>query len=102
MRKTTFWAAIVVGVLMQVGIQGWPNSGKRALESEASTPVEAFQLEVHQMMLNAKNLPCQEFEDFSLVFPSPPDTQCEHWQSQKAVLNGRGAEPARRRREDDQ
>jgi hypothetical protein len=23
------------------------------------------------MMLNAKNLPSQEFEDFSLVFPSP-------------------------------
>jgi len=78
MRKTTFWVAIAAGVLMLVGIQGWANSGKRALESEASTPVEATRIEVRQMMLNAKNLPSQESEDFSLVFPPSPDTQCEH------------------------
>jgi hypothetical protein len=69
MRKTTFWAAIVAGALMFVGVAGWANSDKRALEAQASTPIEA--VDAFQMMLNAKNLPSQEFEDFSLVFPSP-------------------------------
>ena len=71
MRKTTFWAAIVAGALMFVGVAGWANSDKRALEAQASTPIEAAQLDAFQMMLNAKNLPSEEFEDFSLVFPSP-------------------------------
>jgi hypothetical protein len=71
MRKTTFWAAISTGALMLVGIAGWANSDKRALEAQASTPIEAAQLDAFQMMLNAKNLPSEEFEDFSLVFPSP-------------------------------
>jgi hypothetical protein len=70
MRKTTFWTAIAAGALMLVGI-AWANSDKRALEAQASTPIEAAQLDAFQMMLNAKNLPSQEFEDFSLVFPSP-------------------------------
>ena len=69
MRKTTFWAAIVAGALMFDGVAGWANSDKRALEAQASTPIEA--VDAFQMMLNAKNLPSQEFEDFSLVFPSP-------------------------------
>ena len=71
MRKTTFWAAISTGALMLVGIVGWANSDKRALEAQASTPIEAAQLDAFQMMLNAKNLPSEEFEDFSLVFSSP-------------------------------
>jgi hypothetical protein len=71
MRKTTFWAAISTGALMLFGIAGWVNSDKRALEAQASTPIEAAQLDAFQMMLNAKNLPSEEFEDFSLVFPSP-------------------------------
>jgi hypothetical protein len=71
MRKTTFWAAIAAGALMLVGVAGWANSDKRALEAQASTPIEAAQLDAFQMMLNAKNLPSQEVEDFSLVFPSP-------------------------------
>ena len=71
MRKTTFWTAIAAGALMLVGIAGWANSDKRALEAQASTPIEAAQLDAFQMMLNAKNLPSEEFEDFSLVFPSP-------------------------------
>ena len=68
MRKTTFWAAISTGALMLFGIAGWVNSDKRALEAQASTPIEA--VDAFQMMLNARNLPNQEFEDFSLVFPS--------------------------------
>ena len=70
MRKTTFWAAVAAGTLMLVGIVGWANSDKRALEAQASTPIRAAQLDAFQMMLNARNLPNQEFEDFSLVFPS--------------------------------
>ena len=70
MRKTTLWAAIAAGVLMLGGLVGWANSDKRALEAQASTQIEA-ELDAFQMMLNAKNLPSQEFEDFSLVFPSP-------------------------------
>ncbi|MFZ1091620.1 MAG: hypothetical protein WAN75_20760 [Xanthobacteraceae bacterium] len=70
MRKTTFWAAIAAGTLMLVGIAGWGSSDKRALEAQASTQSEATQLDAFQMMLNARNLPNQEIEDFSLVFPS--------------------------------
>jgi hypothetical protein len=70
MRKTTFWTAIAAGALMLVGI-AWANSDKRALEAQASTPIDAAQLDAFQMMLNAKNLPSEEFEDFSLVFSSP-------------------------------
>ena len=71
MRKTTFWAAIAAGALMLVGIAGWANSDNRALEAQASTPIDAAQPDAFQMMLNAKNLPSEEFEDFSLVFSSP-------------------------------
>ena len=70
MRKTKLWAAIATGILMLVGIAGWANSDKRALEAQASTPIGAVSLDVFQMMLNARNLPNQEFEDFSVVFSS--------------------------------
>ena len=70
MRKTTFWAAIAAGTLMLVGIAGWANSDERALEAQASTSIGAPQLDAFEMMLNARNLPNQEFEDFSVVFPS--------------------------------
>lgn len=69
MRKTTFWAAIAAGALLQVGIAEWANSHKRALEAQASTQTE--NVDPFQMMLNAQNVPNAEFDDFSLVFPSP-------------------------------
>ena len=71
MRKTTFCTAIACSALVFVGIAGWAISDTRALEAQASSPIEAAQLDAFQMMLNAKNLPSEEFEDFSLVFPSP-------------------------------
>ena len=40
-------------------------------DTKSVAEIEAAQLDAFQMMLNAKNLPSQEFEDFSLVFPSP-------------------------------
>jgi hypothetical protein len=70
MRKTRFWAAIAVAALMLVGIAGWANSNNRVPEAQASTGIGATQLDTHHMMLNAKNLPATEIEDFSLVFPS--------------------------------
>jgi hypothetical protein len=71
MRKTTFLAAIAAGGLILVSVAGWVGSDKRALEAQASSPIETAQLDSFQMMLNAANLPSQDFEDFSLVFPSP-------------------------------
>ena len=71
MRKTTFWAAIaVVALTLIVGIARWAISKDRVLEAQASTRIGATQLDTYHMMLNAKNLPAQQFEDFSLVFPS--------------------------------
>jgi len=72
MRNIIFWTAIAAGALMQVGVAAWANSHERALEGQAFTQIE----NVHpfQMMLNAKKLPSGEFEDFSLVFPSPAFT----------------------------
>ena len=75
MRRTTFWAATAAGALMLVGIAQWANSDKRALEAQASTQIENVGIDPFQMMLNVKNLPSGEFEDLSLVFPSPVSHQ---------------------------
>jgi hypothetical protein len=69
MRKTTLFAGVAAGALILAGIAGWANSN-RALGAKAFTPIEA-QLDTFPMMVNARNLPSQEFEDFSLVFSSP-------------------------------
>jgi hypothetical protein len=68
MRNTIFWTAIAAAALLQVGIVERANSHKGALEAQASTQIE--NVDPFQMMLNASNLPSEEFEDFSLVFPS--------------------------------
>ena len=71
MRSAIFWAAIAAAALIQVGIAEWVNSHQGALEAQASTQIEDVDVDPFQMMLNARNLPGGEFEDFSLVFPSP-------------------------------
>jgi hypothetical protein len=71
MRKTTFLAAIAAGGLILMSVAGSVSSDKRALEAQASSPIRPAQIDSFQMMLNATNLPSQELEDFSLVFPSP-------------------------------
>jgi hypothetical protein len=71
MRRTKSWAAIAVAALALVCITGWANSNNGVPEAQASTRIEAAQLDAFQMMLNGRNLPIQEFEDFSLVFLSP-------------------------------
>jgi len=40
MRNIIFWAAIVAGALMQVGVAAWANSHKAALEAQAFTQIE--------------------------------------------------------------
>jgi hypothetical protein len=71
MRKSRPWAAIAVAASMLVGIAGWAKSNDRVPEAHAFAEIEAAQLDAFQMMLNAKNLPIQEFEDLSLVFLPP-------------------------------
>jgi hypothetical protein len=71
MCNTIFWAAIAAVALLQVGIAEWASSHKGALEAQASTQIENVDVDPFQMMLNARNLPGGEFEDFSLVFLSP-------------------------------
>ena len=69
MRKTTF-AATAAGALILAGIAGWVYPSHRTLEAEDSTSIEA-KIDTFSLMSTAKDLPMQEFEDFSLVFPSP-------------------------------
>ena len=69
MRKTTF-AAIAAGALILAGIAGGVYPSHRTLEAEASTSIEA-KIDPFSLMSTAKGLPTEEFEDFSLVFPSP-------------------------------
>ena len=75
MRNTFFWAAIAASALLQVGILEWAGSHQRAFEAQASTQIENVGIDPFPMMLNAKNLLSGEFEDFSLVFPSPVSHQ---------------------------
>ena len=69
MRKTTF-TAIAAGVLILAGIAGWVTSSTRPLQAKASTASET-QIDPFSMMANTKNLPTEEFQDFSLVFSRP-------------------------------
>jgi hypothetical protein len=70
MRKTRFWAAIAAGALILAGIAGWVYPSHRPLEAMASTSIEA-KVDPFSLMSTAKDLPAEEFEDFSLVFSSP-------------------------------
>ena len=67
MRKTTF-AAIAASALILASVAGWVYPSHRPLEAKASTSIEA---KVDPFSATAKDLPAEEFEDFSLVFPSP-------------------------------
>ena len=69
MRKTIF-AAIAASALILASVAGWAYPSHRTLEAEASTSIEA-KIDPFSLMSTAKDLPAEEFEDFSLVFPSP-------------------------------
>jgi hypothetical protein len=66
MRKTNF-AAIAAGMLIFVGILGWASSNNLPVEAKVSTST-APQIDTFTIMSNAKNLPAEGFQDFSLVF----------------------------------
>src|SRR5262245_15616779 len=73
MHKTTF-AAIAVGSLVLAGIAGWAYPNNRPFEAKASASIEA-QIDTFRVMSDAKNLPTEEYQDFSLVFSSPAQTR---------------------------
>jgi hypothetical protein len=69
MRNSSF-IAIATGALIIAGIAGWVYLGHRSLEARASTSMEA-QIDPFGVMSTVKDLPTEEFQDFSLVFSSP-------------------------------
>jgi hypothetical protein len=70
MRKINLFAAAAAAALILAGVGSWANSTTRAREIRAAAPL-SVQVDTFQTMVNAKDLPVQEFEDFSLVFSSP-------------------------------
>jgi hypothetical protein len=68
-RKITF-AAIAAGALIPAAIAGFASPSNRPVQAKASTAIEA-QIDTFSMMVNAKDLPVEAFQDFTLVFPSP-------------------------------
>jgi hypothetical protein len=56
------WSAIAAAALMLVGTAGWVNSNNRGLEAQASAQIEDVRIDPFQIMLNAKNLPSEEFD----------------------------------------
>jgi hypothetical protein len=72
-RKITF-AAIAAGALIPAAIAGWASASNRPVQAKASTAIEA-QIDTFSMMVTAKDLPVEAFQDFTLVFPSPNHEQ---------------------------
>ena len=68
MRKTTF-TTFAAGALILAGIAGWATANNRPL-AMASPAIEA-QIDTFKMTTSAKDLPTEEFQDFSVVFLSP-------------------------------
>ena len=68
MRKITF-AGIAAGASILVGIVGWVPASNRPLQAKASTAIEA-QIGPFSMMGDARDLPIEEVQDFSVVFTS--------------------------------
>jgi hypothetical protein len=66
MRKATS-AAITAAALILAGIAAWAAPSNRALQVKASTAIGA-QIDTFGMIASAKDLPTEEFRDFSLVF----------------------------------
>ena len=69
MRRTTF-AAIAAGALILAGIAGWATPSNRPLQAKASTSIKD-QIDTFSMMTSARDLPTDEFQDFSFVFSAP-------------------------------
>jgi hypothetical protein len=73
MRKIIFGAA--AGSALVFGIAGWATPSNHLPQAAASSATVA-QIDTFSMMSGAKDLPIQQFQDFSLVFASPmPDAR---------------------------
>ena len=68
MCKISF-AGIATGASILVGIVGWAAPSNRPLQAKASTAIEA-QIGPFSMMGDARDLPIEEVQDFSVVFTS--------------------------------
>jgi hypothetical protein len=73
MRKTNF-AAIAAGALILAGIAGWVSPSNLPVKAKVSTSIQG-QIDTLSIMSTAKNLPTEEFQDFSLIFLSPVQTK---------------------------
>ena len=69
MRKTIF-AAVAAGALILAGFAGWAISSNRPLQAKASSAIEP-PMDPFSMMVNAKDLPTEELQDFTFVFSAP-------------------------------
>ena len=62
----SYWF-IAAAILVLAGIVGWastPSTHARVVNA----PAIAVQIDTLQLMRHAKNLPVEEFEDYSLIF----------------------------------
>ena len=66
MRKSAS-VAITAAALILAGIAGWTAPGNRALQAKDSTAI-GVQIDTFGMMASAKDLPTEQFRDFSLVY----------------------------------
>ena len=64
MRKIALFA--VAAVLILAGVTGWVASTTQA---RIEGPVAAEGIDPTQITMNARDLPIQEFVDYTLVFP---------------------------------
>ena len=67
MRKTAS-VAITAAALILAGIAGWTAPVNRALQAKDSTTAIGVQIDTFGMMASAKDLPTEQFRDFSLVY----------------------------------
>jgi hypothetical protein len=63
MRKISFYA--VATFLILTGVGGWMASSTQA---RVEAPVAAETIEPSRIMMNARDLPAEEFTDYTFVF----------------------------------
>jgi hypothetical protein len=63
MRKTNLFA-FAAAVLILAGVGGWVAS---TAQTSVATPTEV-RIDTSQVMMNAKDLPTERFQDFTFVF----------------------------------
>jgi hypothetical protein len=69
MRKTNSAVIASVALVLATAV-GWTTGSNRLLQAKPSTAIEP-QIDTFSMMASGKDLPTEEFQDFSLVFSAP-------------------------------